>query len=249
MKHIFILLITLLTLSTATVSANTLQERAEEAYAKERYPEALQLYTRLLGGGESANIFYNIGNCYYRMDSIHRAVLYYEKALLLSPADEEIRFNLEMARAKTTDRITPQGEMFFVTWSRGLCNLMSEHAWAVTAILCFLLFLVSIALVILLPDSLYYRIGFYTAIVTFVLCVVANLFAYQQKSHLDNRDTAIIMVPTVKVRSTPSDTGTELFVIHSGTKVFIEDETATWYGIHLSDGKNGWIEKSDVEKI
>lgn len=90
---------------------------ADSAYAAGKYDEAISLYSAMLKEGESADIYYNLGNCYYKTDRIAHAVLNYERAFLLDPADADVRFNLELARAKTVDKIIPESEMFFITWS------------------------------------------------------------------------------------------------------------------------------------
>ena len=146
-KHIRVketAVIALLLLIPLSASAVT-KERADSAYAQEHYQQAIADYEALLKSGVSADIYYNLGNAYYRTDNITKAILNYERALLLSPGDDDIRFNLQMARSKTIDKITPQSEMFFVTWYHSLVNLMSVDAWARTA-----LFTLAIAIVLVL---------------------------------------------------------------------------------------------------
>ncbi len=228
----------------------TLKQEADSAYAKGDYQQAIQHYEELLRQGESAEIYYNLGNAYYRTDDITHAVLNYERAQLLSPSDADIRFNLQMARSKVIDKITPVSEMFFVTWYRSLVNLNDIDGWARIAVFSIVLALI-LVLVYLFASSITLRkIGFIGAIVLIVLFVLSNLFAFQQKHILSNRTGAIIMAPSVTVKKTPAASASDQCVLHEGTRVDIIDDTMTdWKGIRIADGNEGWVESKLIEKI
>lgn len=223
---------------------------ADSAYARQQYQQAIKDYEELLHDGVSAELYYNLGNAYYRTDNITRAVLNYERALLLSPGDGDIRFNLQMARSKTIDKITPESEMFFVTWYHALVNIMSVDGWARTALVSFALAIV-LALAYLFSARIWVRkVGFFGGLAFIAVFILANLFAYQQRQELVNRTDAIIISSAVPVKSTPSKSGTDLFILHEGTKVEITDGTMRgWKEIRVADGKEGWIETSKIEII
>ncbi len=223
---------------------------ADSAYADENYQQAIVLYEQLLANGVSAEIYYNLGNAYYRMDNITRAVLNYERALRLSPGDQDVRFNLQMAREKTIDRITPESEMFFVTWYHALINMMSVDGWARTALFALALAIV-LALLYLFSERLILRkAGFFVGIMMLVVFILANLFASQQKEKLAIHSDAIVVSSAVSVKSTPADNGTDLFVLHEGTKVEIIDGSMDqWKKVKIADGKEGWIALKDIEVI
>lgn len=223
---------------------------ADSAYARQQYQQAIKDYEELLHDGVSAELYYNLGNAYYRTDNITRAVLNYERALLLSPGDSDIRFNLQMARSKTIDKITPESEMFFVTWYHALVNIMSVDGWARTALVSFALAIV-LALAYLFSARIWVRkVGFFGGLAFIAVFILANLFAYQQRQELVNRTGAIIISSAVPVKSTPSKSGTDLFILHEGTKVEITDGTMRgWKEIRVADGKEGWIETSKIEII
>ena len=113
--------------------------QADSAYAAEKYEEAIPIYTALLKEGEHADIYYNLGNCYYKTDRLALAILNYERAALLDPGSSDVRFNLELARSKTIDKITPESEMFFVTWYKNIIDMMSMDGWARTGIVAFVM--------------------------------------------------------------------------------------------------------------
>ncbi len=223
---------------------------ADSAYVQERYQQAAKDYEALLKTGVSAELYYNLGNCYYRMDQMTQAVLNYERALLLSPGDEDIRFNLQMARSKTIDKITPESEMFFVTWYRSLVSLQSVDAWAKTALVA-LVGAIILALLYLFANRIWLRkVGFFGGILLIVLFFAANLFAWQQKRGLVHRTGAIIIKAAVNVKSTPSQSSTDLFILHEGTKVTITDATMhDWREVRIADGREGWVETKEIEVI
>jgi tetratricopeptide (TPR) repeat protein len=232
-----------------TSSAMTKTE-ADSAYVRGQYQEAIKGYEALLKQGASADLYYNLGNAYYRTENITRAVLNYERALLLSPSDRDIYFNLQLARSKTIDKITPEQEMFFVTWYRSLVNLASVDGWARTALLALALAIV-LVLIYLFSERIWLRkVGFFGAMALIVLFVISNVFAHQQKELLMNRSGAIVISSAVTVKSTPAKQGTDLFILHEGTKVTITDSSMKdWKEIRLADGKEGWIESDKIELI
>lgn len=242
-------LLLLLLMATVPVAAQTKQE-ADSAYAQERYQQAAKVYEQLLKRGVSADLYYNLGNAYYRMDNIPQAVLNYERALLLSPGDEDIRLNLQLARSKTVDKIVPESEMFFVTWYRSLVSQQSVDAWARTGLLSLVVAIV-LALAYLFANALWLRkVGFFGGTLFLLLFALSNLFAWQQKWALAERTGAVVMQSAVTVRSTPSDNGTDLFVLHEGTRVTITDGSMSgWKKIRVADGKEGWLETKQIAII
>ncbi len=224
---------------------------ADKAYQENKYAEAIKMYENILATqGESAVVYYNLGNSYFKEKNMAKAVLNYERALLLNPGDADIRFNLDMARSKTVDQITPATEVFIVTWINSLTNMQSERGWAKIGIVSFICLLVGLALYIFSKRLFVRKIGFIGAVVLLVVTVCANLFARQQKNELKDRTGAIVMSPTVTVKSTPDKSGTELFVLHEGTKVFVEDNSMKgWKEIRLEDGNKGWIPTEAIEII
>ena len=226
------------------------KQQADSLYAAEHYQEAAKQYEALLKQGVSSDLYYNLGNCYYRMDDMTRAVLNYERAQLLSPGDRDVRINLQMARSKTIDKIVPESEMFFVTWYHSLVNLMSVDGWARMSLVSLIVAII-LALAYLFSDLIWLRkVGFFTGLLFLVVFVLSNLFAYQQKQALVFRSGAIIIRSAVNVKSTPAHNGTDLFILHEGTKVTITDNTMKeWREIRVADGKEGWLPTKDLEVI
>jgi len=223
---------------------------ADSTYAAEHYQQAAHDYEQLLKQGVSADLYYNLGNCYYRMDNMTQAILNYERALQLSSGDKDIRFNLQMARSKTVDKLVPESEMFFVTWYRSLVNLQSVDAWARLALIALGVAIV-LALLYLFSNPVWMRkVGFFGGFLFFVVFLLSNLFAWQQQRAFVRRAAAIVIQSAVSVKSTPAKNGTDLFILHEGTKVSITDGSMKeWRKIRLADGKEGWLETKAIENI
>ena len=241
----------LLLLLLLPLSAQALTKAdGDNEYSKGNYQQAIRDYEELLKITKNAELYYNLGNAYYRTDNITHAVLAYERALLLSPGDDDIRFNLQMARSKTIDKITPESEMFFFTWYRALVSLTSVDGWARIAIGSMVLALILVLVYLFAGNILLRKIGFFggaTLIVVFLLC---NIFAFQQHSILQNRTGAIVMSPSAALKKTPTQQAKDNGVIHEGTRVEIIDDTMRdWKNVRLADGREGWIQTSKIEKI
>ena len=222
----------------------------DSAYMKNDYASAIQIYEALLNRGEAADIYYNLGNSYSKAGDIAKAILNYERALLLQPGNGDIRANLEIARSKTVDKVEPVPEIFFVSWTKSLINSMSVDSWAVCGVVCFILLIVSLYLFIFSKQIVLKKAGFISGIVFLAVTILANVFANQQKDELTNRNSAIVINPSVTVRSTPSESGTSLFILHEGHKVGVKDGSMKdWKEIRLEDGKVGWVPASAIEII
>ena len=161
----------------------------------------------------------------------------------------DTRFNLEMAQARIADKIEPLGTFFLVQWSTAVRNLFPSNVWAVIAVVAFLLFLVGVVLYFFVEKVVLRKIGFFAGLLAVLVAIGANHFASEQKARIIHRDSAIIFAPTITVKSSPSESGTDLFVLHEGTKVYLMDRVGEWSEIRLEDGNRGWIPTDKLEII
>ena len=250
MRKILSLSLILFHLSLSMAFAVTKAD-ADALYEKEQYRDAAEAYETLMKqGGVASDVYYNLGNCYYKLDEIPLAVLSYERAFLLDPGDADIRANLALARGKTIDKVVPPSEMFFVTWWRDLTNCMSINAWTILGVSAFILMLLGVLVYIFMSQLTVRKIGVYGAMVMLMIVIIANLAAVSQYADLSHRDTAIIMAPAVTVKSSPSETSTDLFLIHEGSKVEILDASLQdWMEVKFEEGKQGWVPVNTLEVI
>lgn len=248
MKKIIYLVLSLL-ISVPGFS-QTDPEQANSAYSSGNFEEALELYKKLTDeNGESAEIYYNIGNCYYKLNKVASAILYYERAHLLDPGDKDIRFNLEIAKLKTVDKIEPVGEFFLTEWFHGIQNSMSTNDWSYFAGICFILLIACLFLFFFSRKIFLKKLGFFTGVLLLVLVVFGNIFANNQKRKLTQRNSAIIFSPTTTIKSSPDNSGTDLFILHEGTKVEVKSTLSGWSEIETADGNVGWIKSNEIEVI
>lgn len=246
-KILFIIMIQVLSFSAFAENEIDL---ANDAYSKGNYNEAIELYNKVLEkNGESAEIYYNLGNAYYKENKTASAIFYYERALLLDPSDADIRFNLELAKQKSVDKIVPVGEFFISAWFRALKQSANAESWSLIGVACYILLLICAAVFLFNNKIVLRKISFYSAIMFIVIVIVANLFAADQTDQLQNRSAAIVFAPTVTVKSSPDNSGNDLFLLHEGTKVIVKSKLGSWYEIQLEDGNIGWIPKDKIEII
>lgn len=248
-KRFFILLL-IQSFSFNLIAQEDIIKEAESAYTNEDYSKAIELYNNvLLNYGDSYEIYYNLGNAYYKAGNIAPAILNYERALLINPGDKDIRFNLEISKLRAVDKIEPLGEFFLVQWFHNIQNIFNVDTWAAIGITCFILFIGCLILFFFSKWMRMKKIGFYMGITLLILVIFSNIFGWNQRKSLVNRNGAIIFAPTVTIKSSPDASGTDLFVLHEGTKVFIKSSLGEWDEIELEDGNVGWIQQKDTEKI
>lgn len=238
-------------LFTAAVFAQgDLIQTANEHYTKEEYQKAIDGYNQILMAGiESPEVYYNLGNAYYKTKQYTLSILNYERAKLLAPDDEDIEFNLQVANQKVVDSIQELPGIFIVRWWNALVNSQTTDTWAVVSIFSFVVFLTMLGFYFFAKTSEVKRITFWSGCFLIVLTIFSWTFAAKQKSRLVNHTYAIVMQPTVTVKSSPSEKGTNLFVVHEGLKVRITDKLGDWVEIRLSDGNKGWMLTESVERI
>jgi tetratricopeptide (TPR) repeat protein len=214
------------------------------------YKEALQVWIDIYNTGyRSASLNYNIGNAYFKLNNIPDAILFYERAYLLNPANEDINYNLQIARALIVDRFQEIPELFFLRWYNFMSLFLSTNTWAKISIGSFILSLLLLSLYIYSSRYRHKVIGFWLAVIFFILTLASLAFTVRNRSLVYNSHKAIIFSPVVSGKSSPDNSGTDLFVLHEGTKVSIEDEVGEWFEIRLSDGNKGWVPVNSLNKI
>ena len=250
MKQFFIL-IAILFVTFNLKAQNDLFQQANEAYVQGDFQAAAGLYEELLkANGESATVYYNLGNSYYKLNKIAPSILNFERALLLEPGNKDIRFNLEIAKLKAVDRIEPVGDFFLTEWFRAIQNLLSTDAWSNFSIVCFISLIICLFLFFFSRRIFIKKLGFFIAMGLFVGVIFGNSFAYNQKKKLTQRNAAIIFAPTTTIKGSPDNSGTDLFILHEGTKVKLRNNRMeNWKEIETAGGDVGWIKSSEIEVI
>lgn len=222
---------------------------AVNAYADGDYALASDKFTAIESLGlASPELYTNIADANFKQRNVARAILYYERALKLDPSDKDARYNLEIARQLTQDRIDSVPEFFLRSWSRKLCYALPSNVWATLFLVLLALGCVLTVIFLLSSRPSFRRLTFFAAIAAFLLCIPCIINANWQKNDYERRDTAIIFRPVCSAKSAPSGAN-DLFILHEGTKVRILDSVGDWTNIVLSDGREGWVLTRDITVI
>ncbi len=227
-----------------------LSSQAATAYSKMHFPEAIALYEKIIAEGyESTALYYNLGNAYFRNNENAQAVLFYEKALKLSPNNDDIIHNIEVINSKLADKVEKVPELFYKRWWKAVLNLMDIDTLAIVSIVLLTLTLLLIAVYIAASNLLIRKFSFWTGIVLLMLFSIGIAAASSRNHYLNSHHEAIVFTPTVNIKSSPDENSKDIFVLHEGTKVTLLDVVAEWQEIRIANGSTGWIKMSDVRNI
>ena len=219
-------------------------------FSSGNYKEALQIWTEVYNTGyRSSNLDFNIGNANFKLNNIPDAILFFERAYLLNPTDEDINYNLQIARTLIVDRFQEIPELFFIKWYNFISLILSTNTWARISLISFIICLLSLSLYIYSSTYRHKVLGFWFGFSFLVLSLTSYSFSSRNKMLVYDRHKAIISSPLVNGKSSPDNSGTDLFVLHEGTKVSIEDEVGEWLEIRLSDGNIGWVPVNSLNII
>ena len=220
---------------------------ANQAYSEQAFEEALKGYTELISEGwTSAALFYNTGNTYFRLNQIGKAILYYEKALKLTPNDPDILANLRLAESQRIDEFDVMPTPVLKRIYRTLLEVFSPTAWFGIALLLILLGSLALTLFLLSKSKSTLRFAIYLASGGLgLLFLTAGYFSLNE---IKTNTYGVLTVPNTYVQSEPNG-GEDLFIIHEGTKAKIEEEFSGWVKARFPDGKTGWLEQESLERI
>ncbi len=238
----------------SSVSVSVSESEAEAAYRQNSFAESIKLYESEIGKNkqikkESPELYYNLGNAYFRDNQIAKAILNYERALLLDPGDSDIRHNLRFAKTRIEDKIDSADSFFINQWIRNIQNLHTANTWATISIILFLALIIAVGVYMISTQITIRKISFYSGIVLLSMMIIANTFAFKQKDKVVNRTTGIVMSASVSIYTSPDAHSQELFRLHEGAKVRIKREEGNWFEIVIANGSVGWLQKKDIEKI
>lgn len=249
-QAVCLLLLLSLPLFSWSSDYGTLNKKANELYKKAQYQEAIKLYNKILDDGYQAEeVYFNLGNAYFKVGDIPSALLYYEKARRLAPGDDDINFNIYFANSKTADKVEPEPEFFVTRWWHSIVLYFSIHTLSVLSVLCLIAGFGLLVLYLFTHIVSVKKLSFYIGI---LLLFSGSLFIFisnRQVHYFNDHHQAIIFSGSVNVRSGPEDKAAALFILHDGTKVNILDNSNGWIKVQIANGSEGWIQQSDVREI
>jgi hypothetical protein len=252
MKRLLFCILAVFTVGSV-VSAQSpaeLWDKANTAYYNDDFVGAVALYDSIERQGvASAELYYNMGNAYFRAGKIGKSILYYNKAQELAPANADIAYNLEIANTYTRSNIEPIPQFFLRRWMHSLGSLVSGNGWAALSLVLFGVMLAGLLLFLLPLGRRVRKGGFYGGLVALVLFVFALSFAATDYKESIHSSQGVITSSSASVKSSPDNAGKDLFLIYEGAKVTVHDELNGWCEITIADGNRGWIKTTTIEMI
>lgn len=224
--------------------------QANQLYRDAQYEKAAQLYEQVSKNGyESPALYYNLGNCYFKLHNIPAAVLAYERARRLAPHDDDINYNLRLTNLRVIDKIDPLPQLFLLDWWNGFIGSFSSDGWALVVIICAWSAAAGGVVFFLFRSGVVQRLAFALAAIALICCALSVTGLLQQLKREGYDRAAVVFSPSVSVKSAPDNQSTDLFVLHEGVKVELLDAVGDWRQIRLPDGKIGWLAGESIQTI
>lgn len=250
MKFLKLSIILILSASQLFASSDSLYNKAITLYENGQFEAALDSWQGIIDTGfESIDLYYNMGNAAFRSNSIGYAAMYYEKALKLDPSHGDAAHNLEFLSRYKSDAFEEVPEFFLRTWISTTVHALPERTWSIMALAGFLFTLGFLLLYIFTRGLTLKKTGFFAALAGLIFTIFTLSSAVASHRAIIHPESGIILSPSIIVKSTPSETGTELFILHEGTKVKVKEEVSGWHNIRILDGREGWIRTEDFGTI
>ena len=252
MKRILFILLIIFTAFRINAN-NALQDsiaKANKSYLEKDFDAAIKTYNAVvLLGYSSPKLYYNLGNSYYKSDKIALAIVNFERALKLDPSFDDARYNIEMANKLIIDKIETVPEIFLVTWFKALIGLFSFDFWAYLSVFLFAVTLIFASLYLFSRNLVLRKISFFLGLFSLFFVLLTFLFAQKQYEYQVETRTAIIYETAITVKSSPSESGTDIFPLHEGTKVQLLEDVGEWTQIKIANGEQGWLKKENIIEI
>lgn len=246
MKKLLILFL----LTTQFLFPQSSFEKGSILYQKGKYEQAIAEYESILASkNHSAELYFNLGNCYYKLNKVAPAIYNYEKALVLNPEDVEISNNLKFAHKLQIDEIKVVPQVGFSKMVHDFTSVFHYNTWAWISVALATLFLLFFIGYYFSQTALSKRIFFFGMFVVLFLILISVTSAISEKNHFQTERPAIVFEEMILVKSEPQRSSNTVFTLHEGTKVFVLETLGNWRKIQLTDGTEGWIEKTAIKEV
>ncbi len=249
MKRIIQIILTIILFNSgfAQSSVEELMKKANQFYVNGQFEEAIRTYEELTQQGyEGTSLFYNLGNAYYRIGKIGYAIMYYEKAAKLSPDDEDVKHNLQLAQMNVKDKIEALPSFFLFRIWESILSGLSADGWTMMSYALFLLFLFALGFYFFAKNIAQQKAAFYSFVVLLIFFLISASLLIVKLNQESKLKYGIVLNTSLTAKTSPDPQGKDAFVIHEGLKVKVEDKVDKWIKIRLEDGQIGWVEKESI---
>lgn len=220
--------------------------QANKSYEEQEYQKAIELYETMVEEDmHSYELYYNLGGAYFKLNRFAESILNYEKALLLKSGDDDTKHNLSKAKSKIKDKAELVTKFDSPYLMKGMSEYLSPFAFQLISLISLISFII-FAMLRKLKNKVVRPVWL---IITILFSFSFFAFSKWQEKESKQYLEAIVFSPRVNVKSSPTTSGTGIFVLHEGVKVRVLDEREEWLRIYLDSEKIGWLKSSDVEKI
>lgn len=252
MKYLSVILLVLFSMkfTYAAPEEESLMQKANSFYQQGSYDKAIEVYHKILDDGYSSKeLYYNLGNSYFKSGMIGYAILNYEKAQKVSPNDEDVAYNLRIANARTVDKIEAMPKIFLVRWWEGLLNFFSVNGWTVITYIIYLAILAITGWYFFARSQTVQKWLLISGLAFAVMLIFSIIILFARYNYDNGKEYAVVTQSAVTVKLSPDDHSGDAFIVHEGIKVSLEDKVDQWVKVRLADGKVGWLPQGDMQKI
>ncbi len=250
MRYLIILFVILANISLLGFDANSEFKKGVEFYKNEDYSKASVVFEQLISEGyKNHEVYYNLGNCYFRTEKISLAILNYERAKRLAPSDEDIDFNLKIANLKIVDKYEPLPKIFFFEWYENFLSFFYSGTWSIIFVVSIWILCLSIATLMFFSGITIRKFAVWIGLISIIVILISGFFSYKSYNNELAVNSGIIFTQSVYIKSSPDNNSADLFILHEGTKVKILDEIGEWCEIRIDNGNVGWLPKKTVVVI
>lgn len=245
-KILYILLLIVQWLPAQT--PEDLFEKANQDYKEGLYEEAIVKYDSIERlGFVSSELYFNLGNCYYKLNQVAPTIYNYEKALILNPLNEDAKNNLVFAKRLTIDSIDELPTTIFKKFDEAVLKRLSYNQWAILSVV--FSFIGALAFLAYYFSSSPSRKRFYfiSCGIGFLILFLSLLATFKEYDESLTKIQAIIFAQEIVIKNAPTDNSDDVFTLHEGTKVSVLDSVDDWKKIRIADGKIGWIPGSELK--
>mgnify|MGYP002856409099 CR=1 FL=1 len=247
MKKFALTILTFLSVVSLSFSQTNFAD-ANRLYSEGNYADAIAAYEYLLQDNKSAELYYNLGNAYFKMGELGQSILAYERALYIKPYYKDARYNLRFAQSRIVDNIEDNHSFFLSQWITALRNTLNENQWLLISICMFVIALCSFFLFAFSRNIPARKTGFHLAWITLLISIFSFFFALSLHHRDVKKEEAIVMQGIVNAKASPDQSGTDLFTLHEGTKVYVRSSLGDWVEITVGNNR-GWVKQTTIERI